>query len=580
MGRIEKNRFDDGFHVRYDNGTTENFQKDSFGDGYHGDQGSGVRQHHFGNGFTVTKSDGSAESFQENLFGDLAGDQGTVIREGIWGDPIVDTSGTRRRSDPSAGGGAGVPVPSGGAAVLILALIVGAALLFSVKHASEHLTAAFTSLGDEFALIVIPWMLQFIVASILIKAHFAKDNETRFGRILLSLIAAGYITFAVSGFGIFTASAFLESNVGFFEYIIVMPIAILMHSAAFTILFIPTALLEASLISLLVDRLCNSSKGKKNVGRTTWIIIAATCLIVAAAGVTIFLKSDFSFGETADGSAYESGKQLSDTGSLGSANEDAAYESGAYDGYEYDFVLPGSDERYVDSEEVENLDPEETQTAINEIYARHGRIFRDEPYSSRFNSCEWYNPMYSADEFNDDWLNGFEHENIELLAEHRNVLKSNEAEKSVAEGSAANDAADEDSSDSAAEYGEYDEYEMYHSPDTMFNEQAWDWEWGTTEAEQSTILFHEDGTFSEYSHGASVLVEDAGTWTFDRMNEILRLTEADDNEYGMNAGVPREYIRNADDTGVYTFRSEEEEYMAEGNGYIWVKPSPENDCYF
>lgn len=99
------------------------------------------------------------------------------------------------------------------------------------------------------------------------------------------------------------------------------------------------------------------------------------------------------------------------------------YEPGSYDGYEDDFILPGSDERFVDNWEVDELSLDETQTAINEIYARHGRDFKGEPEHSYFYSFEWYTPYYSGDEFDDDWFNEYEKANLDLLIEHRAELR-------------------------------------------------------------------------------------------------------------------------------------------------------------
>ena len=102
---------------------------------------------------------------------------------------------------------------------------------------------------------------------------------------------------------------------------------------------------------------------------------------------------------------------------------DGVYNPYAYEGYEDDFVFSDSDQRYLDYDEVGYLNEDDTQRAINEIYARHGLIFREEEFDDFYNSCEWYEPTYTLDVFDDGWFNEFERENIRLLAEHRDEFK-------------------------------------------------------------------------------------------------------------------------------------------------------------
>ena len=87
-------------------------------------------------------------------------------------------------------------------------------------------------------------------------------------------------------------------------------------------------------------------------------------------------------------------------------------------GHEYEYVLPYSDSIYYDRSAIEGMDAEEVQLAINEIYARQGRIFESEPYASYFDSLSWYYGEYSEEEFDDSWFNEYEHANILLLVEY------------------------------------------------------------------------------------------------------------------------------------------------------------------
>ena len=98
------------------------------------------------------------------------------------------------------------------------------------------------------------------------------------------------------------------------------------------------------------------------------------------------------------------------------------YDSGRFAGYENDFIFSDSDKTYLTESDVKYLSGEDTQQAINEIYARHGRIFKEEPYKSYFSACEWYEPTYTAEEFKDDVFNDYEKKNIQLLATHRDQV--------------------------------------------------------------------------------------------------------------------------------------------------------------
>lgn len=56
------------------------------------------------------------------------------------------------------------------------------------------------------------------------------------------------------------------------------------------------------------------------------------------------------------------------------------------------------------------------QLAKNEIYARHGYIFRNEDLNQYFMGCAWYEPKCTAEEFDDAVFNEYERANLELLS--------------------------------------------------------------------------------------------------------------------------------------------------------------------
>lgn len=52
----------------------------------------------------------------------------------------------------------------------------------------------------------------------------------------------------------------------------------------------------------------------------------------------------------------------------------------------------------------------------NEIYARHGYIFKDEDLNNYFMGCVWYNPITNAEQFDDTVFNEVEQENLKLFS--------------------------------------------------------------------------------------------------------------------------------------------------------------------
>lgn len=82
------------------------------------------------------------------------------------------------------------------------------------------------------------------------------------------------------------------------------------------------------------------------------------------------------------------------------------------DGYEY--LISDSDVRYLNKDELSIYNKEELALIRNEIYARHGYIFNQEPFKSYFNQKEWYIPN-SYFKGSDSELNSFEKENVKLI---------------------------------------------------------------------------------------------------------------------------------------------------------------------
>jgi hypothetical protein len=76
-----------------------------------------------------------------------------------------------------------------------------------------------------------------------------------------------------------------------------------------------------------------------------------------------------------------------------------------------DHILPDSDKRVLSEEDIANLSKGQLRLARNEIYARHGYVFKSADLQKYFSSKSWYN----ADPSYDGSLNEVEKENVKLL---------------------------------------------------------------------------------------------------------------------------------------------------------------------
>lgn len=81
-----------------------------------------------------------------------------------------------------------------------------------------------------------------------------------------------------------------------------------------------------------------------------------------------------------------------------------------------DYILPASSERKLTAMDLEGLDSEKIDYARNEIYARHGYVFKTNKYKEYFGSKEWYTPNT---DFKETDLNEVEKYNASFLKEYQ-----------------------------------------------------------------------------------------------------------------------------------------------------------------
>ncbi|MCW6094423.1 YARHG domain-containing protein [Clostridium sporogenes] len=80
------------------------------------------------------------------------------------------------------------------------------------------------------------------------------------------------------------------------------------------------------------------------------------------------------------------------------------------------YIVPQSNQRYLTEDELKNYDKYTLDLIRNEIYARYGYAFKEEPFKSYFSNKNWY---VKDESFKgaDSELNNYELKNIKLLLE-------------------------------------------------------------------------------------------------------------------------------------------------------------------
>ncbi|MDO5422994.1 MAG: YARHG domain-containing protein [Eubacteriales bacterium] len=81
------------------------------------------------------------------------------------------------------------------------------------------------------------------------------------------------------------------------------------------------------------------------------------------------------------------------------------------------YIFPDSDTRYLSESETTNLSQQAICYAKNEIYARHGRLFKSQELTDYFNSKDWYNGTVQPENFSTAIFNAYENANVQLLSQ-------------------------------------------------------------------------------------------------------------------------------------------------------------------
>lgn len=80
------------------------------------------------------------------------------------------------------------------------------------------------------------------------------------------------------------------------------------------------------------------------------------------------------------------------------------------------YILPDSDSRKLKKSDLAGMTAQQLSYAKNEIYARHGRVFKSSELQDYFNEKDWYE---ENDDFKDEDLSKKEAENTEFIAAYQ-----------------------------------------------------------------------------------------------------------------------------------------------------------------
>lgn len=84
-----------------------------------------------------------------------------------------------------------------------------------------------------------------------------------------------------------------------------------------------------------------------------------------------------------------------------------------------DYILPNSSTALLTESDLAGLSKDDIQLAINEIYARHGRKFKNENVRNYFESKSWYKGTIESNAFSESVFSDIEAKNVDFLTKHR-----------------------------------------------------------------------------------------------------------------------------------------------------------------
>lgn len=147
------------------------------------------------------------------------------------------------------------------------------------------------------------------------------------------------------------------------------------------------------------------------------IALAAVCVVAAAVAIGVFISplvsGDGNSGNSSNLEETSNGQVSGVTDGDSPQKPNESSRSAQSKG----FVLSDSDSRYYTESELRAMSLEELYYARNEIYARHGRGFKNADLAAYFKGKSWYVQRYEPEEFDamPSPLNEYEKKNADLM---------------------------------------------------------------------------------------------------------------------------------------------------------------------
>lgn len=145
-------------------------------------------------------------------------------------------------------------------------------------------------------------------------------------------------------------------------------------------------------------------------GCLLWIIIAVVLIAGVLLCASSFLRSPSTVTD-----------QTPPTEQAGTPSDEMPDDSGDE---QSGCIFPNSGTELISQDEIEGLSDNDLTYAINEIYARHGYIFRSEELRAYYEQFSWYTGEIPSNEFSTDCFNQIEQQNWSLLVGERNKRKA------------------------------------------------------------------------------------------------------------------------------------------------------------
>ena len=129
------------------------------------------------------------------------------------------------------------------------------------------------------------------------------------------------------------------------------------------------------------------------------------------------------FSGSSDSAGSESSEAASEESGDTAGTEAAEVETSAATGGEDGQIFPDSSSQVIDAARIKALSDADLKYAINEIYARHGYIFKSEDLKNYYKQFKWDHESVPASQFTTSMFNSTEHANVDAMQAERDSRK-------------------------------------------------------------------------------------------------------------------------------------------------------------